>query len=73
MKPILLQIYDYTRMFDSVDLEQALSDLYDVGVDDDTMVLLHKANKNVYMAVNLSGNICVNMCVNMSGTMCVNI
>ena len=51
MKPILLQIYDYAQMFDSVDLEQALSDLYDVGVDDDTLALLHKANKNVYMAV----------------------
>ena len=50
-KPILLQIYDYAQMFDSVDLEQALSDLFDVGVDDDTLALLHKANKDVHMAV----------------------
>jgi hypothetical protein len=51
MKPILIQIYDYAQMFDSIDLEQALSDLYDVGVDDDTLALLHKANRDVYMAV----------------------
>jgi hypothetical protein len=49
-KPILLQIYDYAQMFDSVDLEQALSDLFDVGVDDDTLAHLHKANKDVHMA-----------------------
>ena len=51
MKPVLLQIYDYAQMFDSVDLEQALSDLYDVGVKDNTLSLLHKANKEVHMAV----------------------
>ena len=50
-KPILLQIYDYAQMFDSVDFEQALSDLFDVGVDDDTLALLHKAIKDVHMAV----------------------
>jgi hypothetical protein len=51
MKPVLLQIYDYAQMFDSVDLEQALSDLYDVGVKDNTLSLLHKANNEVHMAV----------------------
>ena len=51
MKPILLQIYDYAQMFDSINLEQALSDLFDVGVDDDTLALIHKANKDVHMAV----------------------
>ena len=38
-------------MFDSINLEQALSDLFDVGVDDDTLALIHKANKDVHMAV----------------------
>ena len=38
-------------MFDSIDLEQALSDLFDVGVDDDTLVLLHEANREIQMAV----------------------
>ena len=51
MKPILLQIYDYSQMFDSIDLQQALSDLYDVGVNDDTVALLHEANKSIEMAV----------------------
>ena len=51
MQPILLQIYDYAQMFDSIDLEQALSDLFDVGVDDDTLILLHEANKEIQMAV----------------------
>ena len=41
-------------MFDSVDLELALSDLYDVGVKDDTLALLYKANKEVHMAVKTS-------------------
>ena len=30
MKPIILQIYDYAQMFDSMDLREAISDIYDV-------------------------------------------
>ena len=51
IKPVLLQIYDYAQMFDSIDLEEAISDIYDAGVQDDTLVLLHKANKDIQMAV----------------------
>ena len=51
VKAILLQIYDYRQMFDSINLQQALSDLYDVGVNDDNLALIHKANKEIYMAV----------------------
>ena len=51
MKTILLQIYDYAQMFDSIDFQQALSDLYDEGVEDDNLKLLIEANKNVDMAV----------------------
>ena len=51
MEPVVLQIYDYAQMFDSIDLEEALSDIYDAGVDDDTLSLLHQANTEVYMAV----------------------
>ena len=50
-KPVILQIYDYQQMFDSIDLEKALSDIYNVGVDDDTLVLLHKANEEIDVAV----------------------
>ena len=51
MSPVVLQIYDYQQMFDSIDLELALSDIYDAGVDDDTLVLLHQANQEIDMAV----------------------
>jgi hypothetical protein len=51
MIPVQLQIYDYQQMFDSIDLEQALSDIYDVGVNDDTFSLLYQANKQINMAV----------------------
>ena len=50
-KPIMLQVCDYEQMFDSMNLEQAISDLYDAGVKDDALVLLHKANSEVHMAV----------------------
>ena len=35
-KTILLQIYDYAQMFDSMDLEEAISDIFDAGVNDDS-------------------------------------
>ena len=51
MKPVLFQVYDYAQMFDSIDLELAINDIYDTGVNDDTLVLLHKANRDIQMAV----------------------
>ena len=50
-KSIVLQIYDYKQMFDSIDLEEAISDIYDVGVDDDSLALIYGANKEIQMAV----------------------
>ena len=38
-------------MFASIDLEQALCDIYDVGVNYDTVTLVHQANKEINMAV----------------------
>ena len=38
-------------MFDAICLKQALSDLFDVGVIDDTLKLLYEANKDINMAV----------------------
>ena len=52
MKPVLLQIYDYAKMFDSKNLKKAISDIYDAGLKDDNLVLIHKANEEVNMAVN---------------------
>ena len=51
MKPVMLQFYDYAQMFDSIDLEQAISDIFDTGVDDDNLPLIYKANCEVEMAV----------------------
>ena len=39
-------------MFDAINLEQAANDIFDVGVDDDNLILLYKANKDVKMAIN---------------------
>ena len=51
MKPVMLQFYDYKQMFDSINLEEAISDIFDTGVDDDNLALIHKANCEVEMAV----------------------
>ena len=50
--PVLLQIYDYKQMFDAIHLEQAVSDIFNYGMDDDNLVLLYQANKEINMAVN---------------------
>ena len=50
--PVTLQIYDYKQMFDAIGLEEALSDVYDVGVKDDNLPLIYEANKEIWMAVN---------------------
>ena len=51
MKPVLFQFCNYSQMFDSINLEEAISDIYDTGVDDDNLVLLYEANQNINMAV----------------------
>ena len=51
-KPVLLQIYDYKQMFDSIDLSQAISDVYEMGLNDDNLKLIYEANKEIFMAVN---------------------
>ena len=50
-KSITLQIYDYKQMFDAIDLEVSISDIYDVGDDDDSLTLIYEANKEIQMAV----------------------
>ena len=49
-QPALLQIYDYCQMFDAIGLQEALSDVFDVGTDDDNLSLLHEANRNIRMS-----------------------
>ena len=51
-RPVVLQIYDYAQMFDSVNLKKAINDVFDAGLKDDNLVLVYKANEEVSMAVN---------------------
>ena len=41
-------------MFDSINLTEAISDIYDAGFDNDTLGLVYKANSEVSMAVKTS-------------------
>ena len=50
--PVLLQMYDYRQMFDAINLEEALSDKYKVGVTDDNLALIYRANKEIKRAAN---------------------
>ena len=35
-KPVCFQFYDYAQMFDSINLQEAISDIYDAGLDDES-------------------------------------
>ena len=50
-KPIILQQYDYQQMFDSMNLKEACSDLFDIGLTSDKLQLVYNANKNVKVKV----------------------
>ena len=49
---IIIQFYDYSQMFDSMVLSEALKDMHSVGMDDDLLILLKELNTNVTMTVN---------------------
>ena len=51
-KPVMLQIYDYQQMFDSMNLKLAISDIYNTGLKDENLTLIYEANKEIFMAVN---------------------
>ena len=50
-KPVIIQIYDFKQMFDSMELDEAVADIFDSGVKDDTLALLYNANKNIKVRV----------------------
>ena len=56
-KPIVLQIYDYAQMFDSINLQEAISDIFDYGLNDDDLSMIYKANNEVHMAVKTQGGL----------------
>ena len=49
--PIDIQIFDYKQCFDSLWLQECLSDIYDNGVRDDKLALLYNINTHVNVAV----------------------
>ena len=51
MKPLVLQYYDYSQMFDSIDLKEAIRDMFEAGMDDENLALLYKSNREINMAV----------------------
>ena len=51
-KPVMLQVYDYKQMFDSMNLKLAISDIYKTGLKDDNLSLIYEANKEIFMSVN---------------------
>ena len=57
MKPIMLQIYDYKQMFDSINLEETISQIYDYGLNDNNLALIYKANEKINIAVKTPGGL----------------
>ena len=53
-KPIVIQFYDYKQMFDSINMKEAISDVFNTGLDDDNLNILYKANEEINMAVKTS-------------------
>ena len=51
MKPVMLKIYHYKQMFDSIMFQEAISDIYNVGLNDDSLALIYDANKEIFMSV----------------------
>ena len=49
---LVLQSWDFTKMFDSMCLDTAVSDKYDHGADDDLLCLLDELNRNITISVN---------------------
>ena len=49
--PIVVQQYDYSQMFDGMHLKEALSDLYNTGVKEDTLNLIYDANRRIEFQV----------------------
>ena len=87
MKPVQLQFYDYSQMFDSINLEEAISDIFDAGVDDDTLMMVHnevdmavktpygltsrKIIKNIVLQGDTWGSILASVQVDMIGKDCL--
>ena len=52
--PIVIQQYGYRQMFDGMDSSEACGDIYDYGVNDDHLTLIHEGNEEVVISVKTS-------------------
>ena len=57
MRSVVFQFSDYRQMFDSINLEEAISDIYNCRLIDDNLQLIHKANDEIHMAIKTEGGL----------------
>ena len=50
-EPIDIEIIDYRQCFDSMWLSESINDLFESGIQDDNLALIHAANAENYVAV----------------------
>ena len=49
--PIVIQKFDYKQMFDGMDNEEACGDMFNYGVNDDHLTMIHEANSKIVICV----------------------
>ena len=49
--PVVIQKFDYKQMFDGMDSREACGDIFEYGIQDDHLQLIHEANKEVVICV----------------------
>ena len=49
---LVLSIFDYRQMFDALDVQKSMSELFELGIDNRDLCLLYKSNKEVATSVN---------------------
>ena len=50
-KPLQVQICDFQQMFDGINLQEAMIDLFDSGVNDNNLTIIHEANTDIKIRV----------------------
>ena len=50
-KPVLIQLYDYSTMFDSLNLEQVMIDVHEAGLHGKEFCAVYQVNRKTFMAV----------------------
>ena len=52
--PVIIQKFDYRQMFDGMDSQEALGDIFNYGVNDNYLTIIQEANKEVVISVKTS-------------------